>query len=400
MADVYPSYYNDFTCIGSKCSDSCCIGWKIDVDLACHNKHLELNKKSGDKHIDRFLMSSNPSVSKFSSIKKKKNGNCSFLDESNLCSIQRRFGEDYLPDTCQTFPRRRVNFDEINVKTLSLACPEAARLCLTKKNSMEIHSGEKQGNNFLKIVPSYLHNSFTRVGELLFNKIYFLFKDENFNLPTLIIICENMLNEQNNLEKNPEKIDSILDFMKDEFKDLSFLNCDRSGSKLTFLTDLNNFTKKLDSKWPIRQILSKAHKDLVEKYPQPEEAKINFKDLEKKLDTYCRSKKNNISRNYFLNEILGNAQIFTNQSANCRNRFYLIILYSIISRLITIASLSHKQEYDEKIHLNAIQKVMKYHGFFVRSDGNQEFKLHPEILLALKKIDKNSVFNSLFLLFG
>ena len=208
-----------------------------------------------------------------------------------------------------------------------------------------------------------------------------------------------MLNEQNNLEKNPEKIDSILNFMKEELKNLSFLNYDRSASKLTFLTDLNNFTKKLDSKWPIKHILSKVHADLVEKYPRTEEAKINFKNLEKKLDTHCKGKKNNILRNYFLNEILGNAQIFTNQTANCRNRFYLIILCSIISRLITISSLSHKNEYDEEIHLNAIQKVMKYHGFFVRSDGNQEFTLHPEILLALKKIDENSVFNSLFLLF-
>ena len=37
----------------------------------------------------------------------------------------------------------------------------------------------------------------------------------------------------------------------------------------------------------------------------------------------------------FLNEIRGNVQIFTNQTANCRNRFYLIILYSIISKLIS-----------------------------------------------------------------
>lgn len=400
MADVYPSYYNDFLCIGSKCNDSCCIGWKIDVDLACHKKHVELSKKSNDKYIDRFLTNSNPSVSKFSFIKKKKNGNCSFLDENNLCSIQKRFGENYLPDTCRTFPRRRVDFDEINIKTLSLACPEAARLCLSKKDSMEIHSGEEQEKSFLKIVPNYLHNSFTRVGELLFNKIYFLFKDENFNLPALIIICENMLNEQKNLEKSPEKIDSILNFMKDEFKNLSFLNYDRSALKITFLTDLNNFTKKLDSKWPIKQILSKAHKDLVEKYSKPEEAKINFNNLEKKLDIYCTDKNNNILRNYFLNEIIGNAQIFTNQTANCRNRFYLIILCSIISKLITLASLSNKNEYDYKIHLDAIQKVMKYHGFFVRSDTNQEFTLHPEILLALKKVDKNSIFNSLFLLFG
>ena len=108
-----------------------------------------------------------------------------------------------------------------------------------------------------------------------------------------------MLNEQNNLAKNPEKIDPIFDFMKEELKNLSFLNYDRSISKLTFLTDLNNFTKKLNSKWPIKHILSKAHKDLVEKYTRNEEAKINFENLEKRLDNYCRVKKNNILRNYF-----------------------------------------------------------------------------------------------------
>ena len=121
-------------------------------------------------------MSSNPSASKFSFIKKKKNGNCSFLDESNLCSIQKRFGEDYLPDTCQTFPRRRVDFDQINVKTLSLACPEAARLCLTKKNSMEINSDEKQGNNFIKIIPSYLNDSLRKLASYYLIKFIYCLK--------------------------------------------------------------------------------------------------------------------------------------------------------------------------------------------------------------------------------
>ena len=71
---------------------------------------------------------------------------------------------------------------------------------------MDVDSDEKQGNKFIKIIPSYLNDSFAKVGELLLNKIYLLFKDENFDLPTSVIICENMLNEQNNLEKNPEKI--------------------------------------------------------------------------------------------------------------------------------------------------------------------------------------------------
>ena len=78
--------------------------------------------------------------------------------------------------------------------------PEAARLCLTKK-TLEIKLEDKK-KNFIKIVPDHLHNSFTVVGEKLFNKIFFLFKDEKFKVENLLIICENLLNEQKNLEKS------------------------------------------------------------------------------------------------------------------------------------------------------------------------------------------------------
>ena len=27
-----PSYYKNFRCIGSACTDNCCIGWEIEVD--------------------------------------------------------------------------------------------------------------------------------------------------------------------------------------------------------------------------------------------------------------------------------------------------------------------------------------------------------------------------------
>ena len=61
---------------------------------------------------------------------------------------------------------------------------------------MDMKSGNKDENNFLKIVPSYLHNSFTIVGEKLFNKIYFLLKDKNIDLRSLLIVYESIINEQ------------------------------------------------------------------------------------------------------------------------------------------------------------------------------------------------------------
>ena len=60
---------------------------------------------------------------------------------------------------------------------------------------MEMKSGNKDENNF-KIVPSYLHNSFTIVGEKLFNKIYLLFKDESFYLKYLLFVKVFLMNKK------------------------------------------------------------------------------------------------------------------------------------------------------------------------------------------------------------
>ena len=122
-----------------------------------------------------------------------------------------------------------------------MACPEVARLCLTQKDSMKVFLNEKKEVNFFKIVPNHLHNSYTRVGEQLFNRIYNLFKKKNLHIPNLLFICESILNEQKNLEVNPDKIDSVLDFLVNQFKKLDFLNFDRSIIKLNFLNDLNIF---------------------------------------------------------------------------------------------------------------------------------------------------------------
>ncbi|PPR38608.1 MAG: hypothetical protein CFH30_01042, partial [Alphaproteobacteria bacterium MarineAlpha8_Bin1] len=48
MTDLHPSYYNQFSCLGSECEETCCQGWKIDVDQNCHKKFEELGNKFDD----------------------------------------------------------------------------------------------------------------------------------------------------------------------------------------------------------------------------------------------------------------------------------------------------------------------------------------------------------------
>ena len=41
---LVPEYMQEFSCIGSACEDSCCIGWRVDIDEATYKKY----KKSRD----------------------------------------------------------------------------------------------------------------------------------------------------------------------------------------------------------------------------------------------------------------------------------------------------------------------------------------------------------------
>ena len=44
MFTVKPDFYDNFKCIADKCTDSCCIGWEIDVDETALEKYNKINQ--------------------------------------------------------------------------------------------------------------------------------------------------------------------------------------------------------------------------------------------------------------------------------------------------------------------------------------------------------------------
>lgn len=133
-----PSHYPNFHCIGGQCEDSCCIGWRVHLDKTTyhyykHNQHKALVKlfeqsvkrsdtKGDDKH--------------FGVISMNEDGRCAFLDEENLCRIQRNLGAQALSQVCANYPRRANQLGEQLEYSLSLSCPEAARLTLLDDQAM------------------------------------------------------------------------------------------------------------------------------------------------------------------------------------------------------------------------------------------------------------------------
>ncbi|MFW5672498.1 MAG: flagellar protein FliB, partial [Acetivibrio ethanolgignens] len=49
MKMLMPFYYQEFKCIGEKCPDSCCKGWRITVDEDSWRRYQTLEGDLGEK---------------------------------------------------------------------------------------------------------------------------------------------------------------------------------------------------------------------------------------------------------------------------------------------------------------------------------------------------------------
>lgn len=71
---------------------------------------------------------------------------CAFLNEDNLCDIYSEAGPKMLCDTCRKYPRHIEEFEGLREYSLSLSCPEAARIFLSRKGRTTFHTIEKSSS--------------------------------------------------------------------------------------------------------------------------------------------------------------------------------------------------------------------------------------------------------------
>ena len=119
MKCIVPNYIKNFLCDGTLCESRCCHDWQVIVDNETHKKYLSLNDENILKHLTKSK-DGNSIV-----FNMKENGCCPFLGKDFLCKIQKRLGENFLSDICQSYPR--VTY---KLETMTLTCPVAAKLIL------------------------------------------------------------------------------------------------------------------------------------------------------------------------------------------------------------------------------------------------------------------------------
>lgn len=157
---IRPNYAHRFRCIGPECEDTCCQGWNVLIDKNTYEKYQAI--PDGPLRVlveQRLERTGSANDLEYARVKLDENGACPFLAEDRLCAIQKEQGESYLSMTCSQYPRTARRFAGREEWTLTLSCPEAARLVLMDRQLIAPPSGpryEKFGANVAGTTPSAL----------------------------------------------------------------------------------------------------------------------------------------------------------------------------------------------------------------------------------------------------
>ena len=159
MLYTIPHYYKKFQCIAGECPDTCCAGWQIVIDDRTREKYRRAEGAFGNRLHN--------SIDWKESCFQQYEGRCAFLNDENLCDIYQESGKEMLCRTCRNYPRHIEEFEGSREISLSLSCPEAARLILSSREPVQFLTAEKAGEEEYEDFDFFLYTKLTDARDLM-----------------------------------------------------------------------------------------------------------------------------------------------------------------------------------------------------------------------------------------
>lgn len=136
-------YMTEFRCIGPECEDTCCGGWSIHIDQGHHARLRKVMARDPQEQAlfeRQVALRPGPERTRawFATMTLLPDRNCPMLDGDRLCRIQRRHGEELLPDVCAQYPRYLAQVGGRLELSGLLSCPEVARRALLAPDATEL----------------------------------------------------------------------------------------------------------------------------------------------------------------------------------------------------------------------------------------------------------------------
>lgn len=371
---LVPKYVMDFHCIGDQCEDTCCKNWCIDIDEKTLKKYKECNDK---KIRDKFLKNINKYVSKngkiYSKIVLNSDGICPFLSDEKLCGIQKLLGEEYLSNTCKEYPRIWNFIDGQLEKTLTLSCPEVAKLVLLDDkavNFVKTEAIDNKGN--IKVAFNSNSKQWKNTVAQYFSQLrdfsISIIKNDKYELWEGLIILGLFLSKIQKYinEDNITQISSVVDNYKKMVSNGSF---DNILIKIPTVTTLQmEILKELADERYFEGINNERYYECYSEFLRGikyisklsiEQIANNYNIAYKNYYKPFMDKRKYILKNYVINYML--QRVFPMVGKDCLfdNYVQLIINYSLIKMLLIGMAGFHKEDFNEKHVVKLIQSFVK-----------------------------------------
>ncbi|MED3802742.1 flagellin lysine-N-methylase [Lysinibacillus xylanilyticus] len=145
---LIPEYLNHFSCIGSACEDTCCAGWNITVEKKTYQTYRKVRQPEMAEKLLKYVKRNRKGHddSNYAKFILDDNKKCHMMLEDGLCSIHKELGEEFLCNTCAVYPRSLTSVGDVTEKSLTLSCPEAARVVLLRKEGIGFIETEEPKN--------------------------------------------------------------------------------------------------------------------------------------------------------------------------------------------------------------------------------------------------------------
>ena len=180
MRYLKPHFYDKFVCTAGDCPDTCCAGWQIMIDEDSLKKYKNVQGEFGK----RLHGSVNWKEECFCQNERR----CAFLNEENLCDLYKALGPDALCDTCRLYPRHTEEFEGLRELSLSLSCPEAAKIILSCREPVRFFEEETDEDDDFDEFDFMMFSRLEDTRDVLFSVL----QDRNLPLTLRMAACEQL----------------------------------------------------------------------------------------------------------------------------------------------------------------------------------------------------------------
>lgn len=164
MIYTYPDYYKKFSCIADKCPDTCCGKWQIVIDDDSLEKYEDYN----GEYRDELRRKVNWKEGVF---RHGRSGKCAFLRDDMLCDMYIHMGKESLCTTCREYPRHTEEFENVREVSLSLSCPEVARILMNITDKVAFVTEEDDEDEVFDDFDYFLYSNLEDIREAILNVI-------------------------------------------------------------------------------------------------------------------------------------------------------------------------------------------------------------------------------------